>query len=202
MMKILERLKNNVNKYMADIRPDRLTACQSERKSVVSRRPGRAIGQAVSRRLPTMRPTFKPGSDHVGFCDGQKWRWGRFSPRASVSHANLHSVCFSTIIFTITRGWHNRPGVAAVPIASQTRIKKNSRRPSVLLPFTVVNLSLLSSLLTSSWLLLLVVLFLMFIFVLNLIRFIYVNFVDNNIEASHRRHICKLLASRHFIYNL
>jgi hypothetical protein len=37
---------------------------------------------------------------------------------------NLHSICFSTIIFTITRGWHNRPGVAAVPIASQYRIKK------------------------------------------------------------------------------
>jgi hypothetical protein len=36
----------------------------------------------------------------------------------------LHSICFSTIIFTITRGWHNRPGVAAVPISSQTRIKK------------------------------------------------------------------------------
>jgi hypothetical protein len=31
-------------------------------------------------------------------------------------------ICFSTIIFTITRGWHNRPGVAAVPIASQTKI--------------------------------------------------------------------------------
>jgi hypothetical protein len=28
------------------------------------------------------------------------------------------------IIFTITRGWHNRPGVAAVPTASQSRIKK------------------------------------------------------------------------------
>jgi hypothetical protein len=26
-------------KYMADIRPDRLTTCQSERKSVVNRRP-------------------------------------------------------------------------------------------------------------------------------------------------------------------
>jgi hypothetical protein len=34
-----KRLKNTVNKYMADIRPDRLTTCQSERKSVVSRRP-------------------------------------------------------------------------------------------------------------------------------------------------------------------
>jgi hypothetical protein len=61
----------------------------------------------------------------VGFCDGQKSRWGRFSPRTSVSPANLHSICFSTIIFTITRGcWHNRPGVAAVPIASHTQ-KKN-----------------------------------------------------------------------------
>jgi hypothetical protein len=29
----------------------------------------------------------------VGFCDGQKWRWGRFSPRTSVSPANLHSIC-------------------------------------------------------------------------------------------------------------
>jgi hypothetical protein len=39
MIKRLEKLKNTVNKYMADIRPDRLTTCQSERKSVVSRRP-------------------------------------------------------------------------------------------------------------------------------------------------------------------
>jgi hypothetical protein len=39
MIKLLERLKNTGNKYMADTQPDRLTACQSERKSVVSRRP-------------------------------------------------------------------------------------------------------------------------------------------------------------------
>jgi hypothetical protein len=39
MIQRLERLKNTVNKYMADIRPDQLTTCQSERKSVVSRRP-------------------------------------------------------------------------------------------------------------------------------------------------------------------
>jgi hypothetical protein len=39
MIKRLERLKNTVNKYMGDIRPDRLTTCQSGRKSVVSRRP-------------------------------------------------------------------------------------------------------------------------------------------------------------------
>jgi hypothetical protein len=60
----------------------------------------------------------------VGFCDEQKWRWGRFSSRTSVSPANLHSIYFSTIIFTITQGWHNRPGVAAVPIASQAKIIK------------------------------------------------------------------------------
>jgi hypothetical protein len=48
----------------------------------------------------------------------------RFPPRTSVSPANLHFIC-STIIFTITRGWHNRPGVAAVPITWQSRIKKN-----------------------------------------------------------------------------
>jgi hypothetical protein len=70
------------------------------------------------------RPGFNPGSGHVRFCNGQKWRWGTFSPRTSVSPVNLHSICVSTIIFTITRGLHNRPGVAAVPIASQTRIKK------------------------------------------------------------------------------
>jgi hypothetical protein len=34
-MKRLESLRNTINKYMADIRPDRLTTCQSERKSVV-----------------------------------------------------------------------------------------------------------------------------------------------------------------------
>jgi hypothetical protein len=60
-------------------------------------------------------------SDHVEFYDAQKWRWGRFSPRTSVSPANLHSICFSIIIFTNTRGWHNKPGVAAMPIASQTK---------------------------------------------------------------------------------
>jgi hypothetical protein len=71
--------------------------------------------------FPLGRPGFKPGSGHVGCCDRQKWRWGRFSPRTSISPANLHSICFSTIIFITTRGWHNRPGVAAVPIASQTK---------------------------------------------------------------------------------
>jgi hypothetical protein len=58
---------------------------------------GRAIAQAVSRRLPTSAAQFKPRSGHVGFCDEQKWRWGRFSPRTSVSPANLQSTNFYTI---------------------------------------------------------------------------------------------------------
>jgi hypothetical protein len=41
-----------------------------------------------------------------------KRHWGRFPPSTSVSLAN-HSTNFSIII--ITRGWHKRPLVAAVP---------------------------------------------------------------------------------------
>jgi hypothetical protein len=83
--------------------------------------PRHSSGGRLVAGFPPRRPGFKPGSGHVGFCDGQNWRWGRLSPRTSVSLANIHSICFSTIIFTITRGWHNRPGAAAVPIASQTK---------------------------------------------------------------------------------
>jgi hypothetical protein len=42
--------------------------------------------------------------------------------------ANLHAIYFSTIIFIITRGCHNRPGMAAVPIASQSRFKKTKKK--------------------------------------------------------------------------
>jgi hypothetical protein len=42
-----------------------------------------------------------------------KWRWWKFSPRTSVSSANLHSTKFSILI--ITRGRYNRPEVAEVP---------------------------------------------------------------------------------------
>jgi hypothetical protein len=35
---------------------------------------------------------------------------------------------FSTIIFAITRGWHNRPGVAAVPKVSQNKKKKKKKK--------------------------------------------------------------------------
>jgi hypothetical protein len=41
-----------------------------------------------------------------------KWHWGRFSKSTSISPVN-HSTNFSIII--ITRGWYNRPLVAAVP---------------------------------------------------------------------------------------
>jgi hypothetical protein len=58
-----------------------------------------------------------------GFVMDKSGAGAGFLGRTSVSPANLHSTCFFTIIFTITRGWHNRPRVAAVPIASQTRIK-------------------------------------------------------------------------------
>jgi hypothetical protein len=78
--------------------------------------------------FPPRRPGFKPGPGHAGFCDGQKWRWGRFSLRElRFPLHNLHSICFSTIIFTITQGWHNRPGVAALPVASQNKNKKRGR---------------------------------------------------------------------------
>jgi hypothetical protein len=33
----------------------------------------------------------------------------------------------STIIFIITRGWHNRPGVSAVPIVSKKKKKKKKK---------------------------------------------------------------------------
>jgi hypothetical protein len=51
MIKRLKMLKNTVNKYMADIRPDRLTTCQSERKSDVSRRPSILASQRKLRWL-------------------------------------------------------------------------------------------------------------------------------------------------------
>jgi hypothetical protein len=71
--------------------------------------------------FPPRRPGFKPGSSHVGFVVDKVALGQVFSEDFAVSPANLHSICFSTIIFTITRGWHNRPAVAALPIASQTK---------------------------------------------------------------------------------
>jgi hypothetical protein len=59
--------------------------------------------------FPPRRPGFASGQ-HVEFVV-DKAALGRFSPSTSVSPAN-YSTDFSIII--ITRGWHNRPLVAAV----------------------------------------------------------------------------------------
>jgi hypothetical protein len=65
---------------------------------------GRAIAQAVSRRLLTATARLQR-SDLI-VCDWwwRKWRWGRFSPSTSVSPANLHSTNFSTISITYHLG--------------------------------------------------------------------------------------------------
>jgi hypothetical protein len=66
---------------------------------------GRAVAQAVSRRLPTatVRVRVRAG---VWCLWWTKRHWGRFSPSTSVSPAN-HSTIFAIII--IIRGWHNSP---------------------------------------------------------------------------------------------
>jgi hypothetical protein len=84
----------------------------------------RAIAQAVSRRLPTAVARVQTRLWSCGILWWTKVALGQdFSENFGLFPLhNLHSICFSTIIFTITRGCHNRPGLAAVPIASQTRI--------------------------------------------------------------------------------
>jgi hypothetical protein len=79
----------------------------------------------VNCRLPTMAARVQTRVWSCGILWWTKVALGQVSP------ANLHSIYFSTIVFTITRGWHNRPGVAAVPIASQSRIKKNKTQELV-----------------------------------------------------------------------
>jgi hypothetical protein len=66
-------------------------------------------------------PGSNPGLVMWDFVMEKSGAGAGFLQELRVSPANLHSICFSTIIFTITRGWHNRPGVSAVPIASQTK---------------------------------------------------------------------------------
>jgi hypothetical protein len=93
-------------------------------------RMGRAIAQAVSRQFHTAATLVQTRVWSCGIFVMEKSGAGVGFLRELrfVSPANLHSICFSTIIFTITRGWHNRPGAArSVPIASQTRIKKKGR---------------------------------------------------------------------------
>jgi hypothetical protein len=98
MTRRLEGLKNTVNKYMTDIRPGRLTTCQSERKSVVSRRP------------------------HVGFVVdkgalGQVFSESIFIPPISPQSPS-----------PIIRGWYNRPVVAAVIKRPTAQIKKEPQK--------------------------------------------------------------------------
>jgi hypothetical protein len=73
---------------------------------------GHAVAQAISRWLPTAAGRVRVRAGMWGlWCT--KRHWGRFSPSTSVSPANHHSSNFSIIL--ITRGWHNRTLVAAVP---------------------------------------------------------------------------------------
>jgi hypothetical protein len=59
---------------------------------------GRAIAQAVSRRLSIAAARIRVLVTSCGICGGTKWHWGRFSPSTSVSPANLHSTSCSTVI--------------------------------------------------------------------------------------------------------
>jgi hypothetical protein len=90
---------------------------------------GRAIAQAVSRRLPTAAARVQTRIWSCGILWWTKVALGQVFSENFGLPCHLHSICFSTMIFTVTRGWHNRPGVAAVPIASQTRIKKKKKKP-------------------------------------------------------------------------
>jgi hypothetical protein len=84
----------------------------------------RAIAQAVSRLLPNPAARVQTRVCSCGILWWTKVELGQDFSENFGFPGNLHSICFSTIIFIITRGWRNRPGVAAVPIASQTN-KKN-----------------------------------------------------------------------------
>jgi hypothetical protein len=58
MITRLERLKNTVRKYLADVRPDRLKTCQSERKSFVSRRQSVLWFSSAEHYTYTLLPTY------------------------------------------------------------------------------------------------------------------------------------------------
>jgi hypothetical protein len=60
---------------------------------------GRAIAQAVSRRLPTA------AAGHLGFCDGQKWRGGMFPLPIYIPSASPQSSSLSTEAGTIRQEW-------------------------------------------------------------------------------------------------
>jgi hypothetical protein len=65
---------------------------------------GRAIAQAVSRRLSTAAACVR--GQVMWDLWWTKWHWGSFSPSTSVSPANHHSTKFSIVI---KWGGYNRP---------------------------------------------------------------------------------------------
>jgi hypothetical protein len=63
---------------------------------------GRAIAQAISRRLPTAAARLRAQVRSYGTIWDlwwTKWHWGRFSPSTSVSHANSHSTKCSILVY-------------------------------------------------------------------------------------------------------
>jgi hypothetical protein len=97
---------------------------------------GRDVTQAVSRLFPTAAARFRFRAGMWGLW-WTKRQWGRFSSSTSVSPTNHYSTNFSIII--ITRYWHNRPLVAAVPSGPNWTplhiipIKKSSSEYAVLI---------------------------------------------------------------------
>jgi hypothetical protein len=71
--------------------------CSAHSFSVTCDDGGRAVDQAVSRRLPTA--AARVPSQVMWDLWWTKWYWGRFSPSASVSPANHHSAKYSMLIY-------------------------------------------------------------------------------------------------------
>jgi hypothetical protein len=95
--------------------------CRNLIRNWLTLQSGRAIAQAVSRRLPTAAARVQTRVRSRGILWWTKVAPGQvFSENFGFPCQSTFPICFSTIIFTITQGWHNRLGVAAVPIASQT----------------------------------------------------------------------------------
>jgi hypothetical protein len=65
---------------------------------------GRAIAQAVGRRLPTAAARVRAQVRSCGIRGGTKWHWGGFPPSTSVSPANSHSTDCSTLIIVYHPG--------------------------------------------------------------------------------------------------
>jgi hypothetical protein len=103
-----------------------LSICHGERNVGVRKQLAAPQLKRLVAGFPPRRPGFKPGFDHVGFCDGQKWRWGRFSPSTSVSLPIFIPPIYPQSPSPIIRGWYNRPVVAAVPKVPPHKLKKKN----------------------------------------------------------------------------